>query len=98
MPSNSSLGFRTESDPAPSRHRRRKAILSTLLLTFASLSFSIPTTLAQTGSVSRIALQVASQDDPKSKVKSEIPRPLDSDALYVCTLSGFGNLAHCYPR
>jgi hypothetical protein len=26
------------------------------------------------------------------------PAPQDSDAPYTCTLSGFGQLAHCKPR
>jgi hypothetical protein len=98
MPLSHSGRSRIESDPEGSRHRRRSPIFPTFLLTVASLPFSIPSTLAQTDSYSRIALQVASQEDPKLKVKREVRRPLDSDALYVCTLSGFGNLAHCYPR
>ena len=54
---------------------------------------SIPTALAQTDSSARVAFQGA-----KQKAKFESRKPLDSDASYVCTLSGFGNLAHCYPR
>jgi len=54
---------------------------------------SISPTVAQTEGLQRVAMQDAR---PKAKVPNR--RPLDSDASYVCTLSGFGNLAHCYPR
>lgn len=56
------------------------------------VAVSAPMAVAQTDTASRVAFQV------KQKVKFENRKPLDSDAAYVCTLSGFGNLAHCYPR
>jgi len=98
MPSIYSWPLRPESNHLLSSCRRWKATVWTILLAMVSLTFPTPSTLAQTGSYSRIAVQIASQDDLKPKVKSEVRRPLDSDARYVCTLSGFGNLAHCYPR
>jgi hypothetical protein len=55
--------------------------------------------MAQNVSYSRIApQQIALQENTIPKMKGEARRPLDSDALYVCTVSGFGNLAHCYLR
>jgi hypothetical protein len=85
---------------ALSRAGRRKATTPTILLIAASLSNSIAPAMAQSGSYSRIVMQTAMQDEPslKAKAKNSVRKPLDSDASYVCTLSGFGNLAHCYSR
>ena len=48
--------------------------------------------------LSQIGLQSTTQAEPKQRAKSSVWKPLDSDASYICTLSGFGNLAHCYSR
>ncbi len=70
---------------------RRTACIA--LLAAGCSAVSMPAALAQTGPTSRIAVQGA-----KPKMNSQGHKPLESDALYICTLSGFGNLAHCYPR
>jgi hypothetical protein len=80
------------------RSRSRKATLWAVILVVASPSFSFSTALAQNNSYTRIALQLTRQEEPKQKVRISARKPLDSDAVYVCTLSGFGNLAHCYAR
>ena len=90
------MGIETNSARACScsRRRRGKPTAMAILLMAAFLVVSIPPALSQSGSYSRIAMQ----EEPRPKAKNESPKPLASDALYVCTLSGFGNLAHCYPR
>jgi hypothetical protein len=65
-----------------------------VLVMAASIVVSILPGLSQSGSYSRVAIQ----EEPRPKAKYQSPKPLASDALYVCTLSRFGNLAHCYPR
>jgi hypothetical protein len=96
MFSSLSTRMRTKSACAGSCPRRRpgKPAAMAILLMAASLVVSIPPALSQSGSYSRIAMQ----EEPRPKPKNQSPKPLVSDALYVCTLSGFGNLAHCYPR
>jgi hypothetical protein len=89
--------FAKKSAFKPSRIRRcpisaRQTAFIALLTAMCSI-VTIPTALAQTDSSARAAFQGA-----KQKAKLESRKPLDSDASYVCTLSGFGNLAHCYPR
>ena len=82
-------------EPARTRLRHalaQQAACGALVMAICT-AVSIPAALAQTDSSPRIAMQ---NSKPKARVQSH--KSLDSDALYVCTLSGFGNLAHCYPR
>lgn len=82
---------------APARARGRRSLARrtawVALLAATCSGVSIPVALPQTDAPQRVAMQ---EDRPKTRIENH--RPLESDALYVCTLSGFGNLAHCYPR
>ena len=75
-----------------------KAMSWTILLIAAWLPISTTPALAQYDAYARIGLQFKIQAEPKQKAINSARKPLDSGAAYVCTLSGFGNLAHCYAR
>ena len=87
------MNFEFESARVHVRRAFARQTASMILLTAMCSAVLIPVALAQTGPSSRVAMQ-----EVKSKVRVQNPKPLESDALYVCTLSGFGNLAHCYLR
>jgi hypothetical protein len=60
---------------------------------------SIRLALAQSEAYSRVSeqQQVASEE-PRLRAINFEPRPLNSDALYICTISGCGRIARCHAR
>lgn len=75
---------------------------TTVTTTLFVLALTVTPVVAQSGHTLRTLKSPSPalaklQTVARAPASSE-PPPLASDAPYVCTLSGFGHLAQCYPR